>query len=107
FPQFGQTNQRGRNDGKLWYNAVQISYGIRAKGGMNLTFAYTHSKAIAQGGFDSGVTGPPNGNTANQAFTDPLKCIPERSVTTYDTPNIFKISTVYELPFGKGKHYMS
>ena len=112
FPQFGQLNQRGRNDGKLWYNALQVDYGIRAKGGLNVTFAYTFSKAIEQGGFDAtntsnGNSSGLNGNNANQAFNDPLRFVPERSVTSYDRPNVFKVSAVYELPIGKGKPFLN
>jgi hypothetical protein len=111
FPEFGQVNQRGRNDGKLWYNALQVSYGIRAKGGLNLTFAYTYSKAIEQGGFDAtnttnGNANGVNGNNANQAFNDIQRFIPERGLTSYDRPNVFKISTVYELPIGHGKPFL-
>ncbi|MDQ6758271.1 MAG: hypothetical protein M3Z32_00225, partial [Acidobacteriota bacterium] len=111
FPEFGLVNQRGRNDGRLWYNALQVSYGIRAKAGLNLTFAYTYSKAIEQGGFDApnssnGNSSGVNGNNANQAFNDVHRFIPERGLTSYDRPNVFKISTVYELPVGRGKTFL-
>jgi Carboxypeptidase regulatory-like domain len=112
FPEFGQVNQRGRNDGKLWYNALQITYGIRAKAGLNVTFAYTYSKAIEQGGFDAdnttdGNSNGLNGNSSNQAFNDIQRFVPERSLASYDRPNVFKISTVYELPFGRGKTFLA
>ncbi|MBV9084202.1 MAG: TonB-dependent receptor, partial [Acidobacteriaceae bacterium] len=112
FPEFGQVNQRGRNDGKLWYNALQITYSVRAQAGLNLTFAYTYSKAVEQGGFDAdntsdGNANALNGNNANQAFNDIQKFVPERSLTSYDRPNVFKISTVYELPIGRGKTLFS
>ena len=112
FPEFGQVNQRGRNDGKLWYNALQITYGIRAKAGLNVTFAYTYSKAVEQGGFDADNTTDNNanglnGNNSNQAFNDIQRFVPERSLTSYDRPNVFKVSTVYELPFGRGKTFLN
>src|SRR6202011_2551390 len=53
FPEFGTINQLGRNDGKLWYNALQVNYGIRATRGLHVTFAYTFSKNMEQGGFDA------------------------------------------------------
>jgi hypothetical protein len=92
----------GRNDGKSWYNALQLNYGIRANRGWNLTFGYTFSKTIEQGGFDNS-----NGNNANQAFIDVQRFIPERSIAGFDHPQVFKISSVYELPFGRGKQYLS
>jgi hypothetical protein len=101
FPEFSSLNQRGRNDGKTWYNAVQIDYGIRATKGWNLTFAYTFSKNIEQGGFDNS-----NGNNANNAFMDVQRYIYERSLTGYDFPHVVKLSSVYELPVGKGKHFL-
>jgi hypothetical protein len=101
FPEFGSINQLGRNDGKTWYNALQVNYGIRATKGWNLTFAYTFSKNMEQGGFDAS-----NGNNANQAFIDTQRYIYERSVTAYDHPHVFKISSVYELPVGRGKYFL-
>jgi hypothetical protein len=102
FPEFGTINQLGRNDGKLWYNALQVNYGIRATGGLHVTFAYTFSKNMEQGGFDAS-----NGNDANAAFIDVQRFVPERSVTAYDHPHVFKISSVYELPFGRGKTFLN
>jgi hypothetical protein len=101
FPQFSSLNQRGRNDGKIWYNALQVDYGIRASRGWNLTFGYTFSKNIEQGGFDNS-----NGNNANNAFIDVQRYIYERSLTGYDFPHVLKMSSVYELPVGRGKHFL-
>src|SRR6266542_1227300 len=53
FPQFSSINQQGRNDGRTWYNALQVNYGIRATKGWDLTFGYTFSKNMEQGGFDN------------------------------------------------------
>jgi hypothetical protein len=100
FPQFGSINELGRNDGRSWYDALQVNYGIRATKGWNLTFGYTWSKSIEQGGFDGS-----NGNNANQAFMDVQRFIPERSITGFDHPHVLKISSVYELPFGRGRMF--
>lgn len=101
FPEFGGINQRGRNDGKTWYNALQVNYGIRATHGWSLTVGYTFSKSMEQGGFDNS-----NGNNANAAFIDVQRFIYERSVTGYDHPHVVKISSVYELPVGRGKQFL-
>jgi len=105
FPEFGALNERGRNDGKLWYNGLQVDYGIRAQKGMNLTFAYTFSKATQRGGFDSGNS--INGNNSNQAFNDVQRFVYEQGPTAYDRPHVFKVSLVYELPFGKGRQFLN
>jgi hypothetical protein len=101
FPEFSSVNQLGRNDGKNWYNAMQVNYQVRATKGWNLTFGYTFSKNIEQGGFDNS-----NGNDANNAFIDVQRYVYERSLTGYDHPNVVKISSVYELPVGRGKHFL-
>jgi hypothetical protein len=101
FPQFSSINQLGRNDGKTWYNALQIDYGIRATKGWNLTFGYTFSKNIEQGGFDNS-----NGNNANNAFIDVQRYVYERSLTGYDHPHVVKLSSIYGLPVGRGKHFL-
>jgi hypothetical protein len=101
FPEFGNINQLGRNDGKTWYNALQLNYGIRATKGWDLTVGYTYSKNLEQGGFDNS-----NGNDANAAFIDVQRFIYERSVTGYDHPHVVKVSSVYELPVGRGKHFL-
>jgi hypothetical protein len=101
FPEFSSINQLGRNDGKSWYNALQVDYGIRATKGWNLTFGYTFSKNMEQGGFDNS-----NGNDANNAFMDVQRYIYERSLTGYDHPHVVKMSSVYELPVGRGKKFL-
>ena len=101
FPEFGGITHYGRNDGKIWYNALQLNYGIRATHGWDLTFGYTYSKNIEQGGFNNA-----NGNTANDAFLDIQRMTLERSLTGYDFPNVVKISSVYQLPVGRGKHFL-
>ncbi|MBI3474017.1 MAG: TonB-dependent receptor, partial [Candidatus Solibacter usitatus] len=52
FPEYTGFNQRGRNDGKIWYNSAQVTYQIRGTGGMNFSAAYTYSKMIEQWGFN-------------------------------------------------------
>lgn len=42
FPQFnGNLNQRGLNQGRIWYNALQVNYNQRFSGGLNLLANYT------------------------------------------------------------------
>src|SRR3982074_1142519 len=102
FPEFGSFQQRGRNDGKVWYNSMQIAYQIRGAAGMNLTFAYTFSKMIEQAALSNSFMG-----AGTSAFTDTQQQIPQRSVYAFDRPHVLKIGTVWELPFGKGKHFVN
>ena len=100
FPEFQGFQQRGRNDGKVWYNSMQVAYQIRGAAGMNLTFAYTFSKMIEQAALSNSFMG-----AGTAAFTDIQQQITQRSVYAFDRPHVLKIGTVWELPFGKGKRY--
>jgi hypothetical protein len=89
YPEFSSITEAGRNDGKIWYNSLQATYTIRRKG-LNATFAYTHSKNIEQSG-----------------ILDPLTGTLQRQLSSNDQPNMFKLSTVYQLPFGHGKKFLA
>ncbi len=95
FPEFGTVTQYGRNDGKLWYNSLQLNYLLRATNDWDLSVAYTWSKSMEQGG--SG------GNGSSEAFIDVQRLVPERGLSNYDRAHVMKLSSVYQLPFGKGK----
>ena len=86
FPEFGGITQDGRNDGKLWYNSLQVTYQIRAKAGVTLSAAYTLSKQVEQWGFN-----------------DAQKMILQRGLYTDDRPHSVSVGSVWELPFGKGR----
>ncbi len=51
FPQFAGFKEKGRNDGHVWYNSLQVTYNQRVKGGLNMTAAYTFAKMIERWGF--------------------------------------------------------
>ena len=90
FPEYTGFNQRGRNDGKLWYNSAQVTYQMRGRGGMNVSVAYTLSKMVEQWGFSD-----------TQNFTI------QRGLYNVDRPHVLKVGSVYELPFGRGKRYLN
>src|SRR5262249_30248341 len=86
YPEFGGFTQYGRNDGKVWYNSLQVVYDWRGKGGLHLNFAYTLSKMVEQWGFN-----------------DNLNDVMQRGLYPNARPHSLKIGSVWELPFGKGK----
>ncbi len=98
FPQFSAFDQRGRNDGKFWYNSLQTTYQVRGFAGINLSFAYTLSKSIEEGGFPTSFY-----SASNTSFIDTQKRLVQRSIYSFDRPHAVKIGTVWELPFGKGR----
>jgi hypothetical protein len=96
--------ESGLNLGRSWYNGLEVTYTVRAQHGLTLTVAYTYSKDVVQSAFTVG-----SGNNANtdagQTYIDPQRGIYERSLAPWDLPQILKISSVYQLPFGRGKKF--
>jgi hypothetical protein len=88
FPQFGAITQVKQNTAKSWYNSMQVNYEIRARGDLTLIANWTLSKQIFQNG-----------------YTDLQQFVPERSIYQYDQPQAVKVTAVYQLPFGPGKHF--
>jgi len=87
YPEFqGGITQNGRNDGKVWYNSMQVVYEWRGKAGLHLNVAYTLSKMVEQWGWND-----------TQAW------VIQRGLYTNDRPHTVKVGAVWELPFGKGK----
>jgi hypothetical protein len=90
YPHFGGINERGRNDGKIWYNSAQITFEKRAKQSLNMIATYTFSKQIEQWGFN-----------------DVQKNIMQRGLYTWDRPQRFTLGSVYQLPIGPGRRFLS
>lgn len=75
FPAFGSFRRRGRNDGKAWYNSLQVTYQLRGWAGLNLNVASTLSKRIEQGrNFTDG--------SGNDSFRDNARLIMQRGINS-------------------------
>lgn len=89
FPQFsGALTQNGRNDSWIRYNSLQVNYRLRLTNGISLLGNYTLSKQVEQWGFNDNYT---------QTYQHGLYYL--------DQPQIIKLTTVWELPFGQGKKF--
>ncbi len=89
YPEFGNINyytQQGYSN----YNALQVELERSMSNGLTLQTSYTWSKTI------DGLA------PLNQG--DP---VPERVISAFDRPNIFRFMALYELPFGTGRHFGS
>ncbi|HUA63059.1 MAG TPA: carboxypeptidase regulatory-like domain-containing protein [Verrucomicrobiae bacterium] len=106
YPEFAGGTESGLNLGSSWYKGLEVTYTIRARRGLTLTVAYTLSRATEAGGFPSSSAGSNQNSDAGQSYIDVQKQILERSVAPYDLPNVLKISSVYQLPFGKGRRFL-
>jgi hypothetical protein len=88
----------------LWgnsnYNALQIQATKRMSNGLSYLLAYSWSKAITDS--DSALGDGVAVNAQNQ-----YNRRAERSVASFNYPQSLKLTWVYELPFGKGKHFLN
>jgi hypothetical protein len=89
FPAFGDITS-SVNDGKSWYHAGQFSLNKRMTSGFTFGLAYTWSKWLEAVEY------------LNAGDPEPTKAI-----AAQDTPHRFAASWIYELPFGKGKPFLS
>jgi type 1 fimbria pilin len=90
YPEFGTITEVTRNDGRINYDSLQITFEKRARNGLNVVSTYTFSKQIEQWGFN-----------------DVQKNIMQRGLYTYDHPHRFTTGLVYQLPFGQGKKFFN
>jgi hypothetical protein len=91
FPQFsGVLTQLGRNDSYIRYNSLQINYNWRMRNGITLLANYTLSKQIEEWGFN-----------------DRYNNVYQQGPYFLDRPQVIKVTTLYDLPFGKGKKFGS
>jgi hypothetical protein len=91
FPQFdGDLPQLGRSDGRMWYNSAQAVYRVTPARGLVVNLNYTFSKQISQEG-----------------WLNVYAAQPQRGLTNFDRTHAWKISTHYELPFGRGRHFLN
>jgi hypothetical protein len=81
------------------YNALQIQVNKQYSHGISWIANYTFSKSI------SNVTNLYSGGTGTAMIESNLKL--QKSVSSYDQPQVVKIGATYELPFGKAKHFGS
>jgi len=100
-PQFG--NRTAETD--LWqgylsanYNALQVAINRQFSHGLMVKGAYTYSKAIDYTDDDG---------WASLAWNDPSILRRNRAQAGYNTPHIFQLAYVYELPIGNGKQWAS
>lgn len=91
--QFGNSN----------YNAFQTSVRRRSKGGLTMLLSYTFSKSIDTGSSTN------QSSTGSQQFPQDITNIlqSERGLSDFHRKHQFSGSFNYELPFGKGRTFLS
>lgn len=88
-PQFGGINEIARNDGRIWYDSLQVTANQRLTRGFTLFGTYTFSKMIEQNG-----------------YLDSARRTLNRSPYFADRPHRFTASGVWDLPIGRGRYLL-
>ncbi len=109
FPQYGDANLDTALDGSPFgdytYEALQVQINKRFGSGFTMLANYTWSKNLTNSDSDYAPEGGWNG--ANNGMINPYNPKAEKSYSNFDQPQIAKIAYTYELPFGKGKPFLS
>jgi hypothetical protein len=91
FPQFtGDMLRQGLNTSNIWYNSLQVNFNQRISKDLTLLANYTRSRMVERFGYN-----------------DPIAGVPQQGLYFNDRPHIFKLSGIYELPFGRNKAFGS
>jgi len=84
------------------YNALQLSAEKRYSRGMSFLAAYTWSKSLEEGAGGNSSTGESRLN-----IQDPHNLRANYGPSNFDLRHRFTLSTIYELPFGRGRRFMT
>lgn len=102
FPDFGG-GSTGRMIGASIYHGLQTKLEQQFASGLNYLLTYTFSKTFTDAG-DLLNGGSLNGSRAVDIPGFGLRS--DWSLASFNVTNVFHFSGGYELPFGKGKHFM-
>jgi hypothetical protein len=104
FPSFGRGTSFAATEGSSNYHGLQTKLEKQFSGGLNFLFTYTFSKTLSDagdllnGGSLMGYRAPYVPGAGIQA---------DYGLASFDIRHVFHLSGGYELPFGKGKRYMT
>jgi hypothetical protein len=101
YPQYGTidtTDGGGDRIGHSTYNALLAKYTKRLSNGLTIQSSYSFSKILT----DSSLA---YAATTNYGDMYNLRLL--KSIASYDQTHLVKLTYVYELPIGKGKHFLA
>ncbi len=106
FPQYTTINTAafGENLGQLSYNALTAKLERRFHDGFNLLASYTWSKIITDTG---NIIGGSLGGAYTANIQNPYNLRGEKAISPEDTPQIFVVSYLYDLPFGDKRRFLN
>lgn len=89
FPEYGALTVP-EPAGYSWYHALQVRVEKRLSKGYTVQASYTHSKYMQA-----------------TEFLNPTDTVPYRSLSDMDRPNVYAASALWELPWGRNRHFLS
>ena len=105
FPDFGRGSSQAQTEGSSVYHGLQTKVEKQFRGGLNFLATYTLSRARSDAGDLL------NGGSDNVGYRAPdvpgFGIQKDYALANFDIRNVFHLSGGYELPFGKGKKFMS
>ncbi len=112
FPDFGRNPSFASTEGSSNYHGLQTKLEKQFSGGLNLLFTYTFSKTLTDaddllngGSGQNGSSGNVNGYRAPGIPGMGIQA--DYGLASFDIRHVFHLSGGYELPFGKGKRFMT
>lgn len=90
------------NDGMSTFEALEVMLSRRFRDGLNLQLSYTWSKTL-----DDADSLLPGTNAGGGLYQDPYNLHLEKAISSQDIPQALVLSYIYELPFGKGRHFLN
>jgi hypothetical protein len=90
------------------YNALQITIEKHYSNGLQLAASYTWSKSIDDSSmYDTNVSWLAGTTSGLWEPQDPNKPWLDRSLSTFDVPQMFKVNYTYDLPVGRGRPFLN
>ncbi len=87
--------------GSSWYNGLQLSLRKRFQQGLSFDVNYTYSHSL-----DTASGNEASGSITGVNIQNPLNLDSNRGSSDFDIRHLVNANFIYELPFGKGKHFM-
>jgi hypothetical protein len=105
FPQFcGGLTGENENEGTSHYNSFQAKWGRNLSNGIYVEANYTYSHLITDASSTTQATAEYGGIGP---VISPYQGSRNMSVSPDDIPNVGSVMAVYDVPFGKGKHFLN
>jgi hypothetical protein len=108
FPQFTTVTTDEPPVANSIYHALQVTLEKHYSNGLQVSANYTFSKSIDDSSIYDGNVSWLAGSTSNIfGPQDPNKPWLDRSLSVFDIPHVFKLNYTYDLPFGRGRTFLS